>query len=138
MLMEISILCLLILVAIGLGYLIYIQRNLVVAKDIEIMQQTALKNNAHDERLKVQELNSDLWQQVSAAQKYSLKAMEDRELLVGLMKIVWDARDTKAAEQCVRNLVGPSDDGHHYTIEECYTHICQALGFEGIAAADGN
>ena len=59
-----------------------------------------------------------------------MKAVADRELLVEIVKMIWDARDTEAAGTCVTNLIGPSVDGKHLTVTECYDILRTDLGLD--------
>ena len=118
---DIFILVLLIPIAAALGYLIYILRNLVIAQHIEIATQTALKNNE-------QERNARLYQENIQTHEIVGRAVEDRLLLIEFVQNVWEARDTDAAARWVKNLIMPSMDGKHYTVEECYNGIREDLG----------
>lgn len=126
---DIFILVLLVLIAAALGYLIYILRNLVIAQRIEIATQTALKNNE-------QERNARLYQENIQMHEIMERAVEDRLLLIEFVQNVWEARDTDAAARWVKNLIVPSLDGKHYTVEECHNGIREDLGL--IDSAEDN
>lgn len=130
-----TILVLLVMLLVAHIYEFYVQARQISIKEVEIMQQNALKQNAYEElisfRKDVSKQQLTLFSELSGAQRQAMRAVQDRQLLVEMIKMIWDARDTEAAAQCVKNLIGPSDDGKSYTVQECYTQIRQALGFEG-------
>lgn len=128
---DIFILVLLVLIAAALGYLIYILRSLVLAQHIEITAQTALKNSE-------QERNARLYQENIQMHEIMERAVEDRLLLIEFVQNVWEARDTDAAARWVKNLIVPSIDGKHYTVEECYNGIREDLGLIDSAEDNGS
>ena len=113
---DIVVLVFLIVGAATFAYLLYVQNTVVHQKDEQIKNLTELKDNALLEIAKKQSESLD-------AYKQSVQATQDRELLVELIQLIWEARDTEAAARCVKHLVAPSVDGFHYTIGECHTNL---------------
>ncbi len=113
---EIFMLVFLIIGAATFAYQLYGQKTIVLVLQADVKKQTELKDNALLEISKMQN-------EALAAYKQSVVATGDRELLIELVQLIWDARDTEAAARCVRTLVSPSVDGAHYTIEECYANL---------------
>ena len=113
---DIVVLVFLIVGAVTFAYLLYVQNTVVNQKDEEIKAITALKDQTLLELSKKQSESLE-------AYKQSIRATEDRELLVELTQLIWESRDTEAAARCVKHLVAPSVDGFHYTIAECYSNL---------------
>lgn len=122
---DIFILVLLVLIAAALGYLVYILRNLVIAQHIEITTQTALKDSEYERNTRLYSENIQFHQIMN-------QGIEDRVLLIELMQMLWEARDTEAAARWVKNLITPSMDGKHYTVKECYDGFREDLGFSKV------
>ena len=117
---DIVVLLFLIVGAITFAYLVYVQNTVVNKKDEQIKNVNELKDQA---LLEISKKQSEALE----AYKRSVQATQDRELLVELIHLIWEARDTEAAYRCVKNLVAPSVDGFHYTIGECYTNLREDL-----------
>ena len=113
---DIIVLVFLIVGAVTFAYLLYVQNTVVHQKDEQIKKLNELKDQALLEITKKQS-------EALEAYKQSVQATQDRELLVELIQLIWEARDTEAAARCVKHLIAPSVDGFHYTIGECYTNL---------------
>lgn len=113
---DIVVLVFLIAGAVTFAYLLYVQNTVVQKKDEQIKNINELKDQA---LLEISKKQSEALE----AYKQSVQATQDRELLVELIQLIWEARDTEAAARCVKHLVAPSVDGFHYTISECHTNL---------------
>lgn len=114
--LEVIILVFLIVGAATFAYQLYIQKTVVFVLEGDVKKQTELKDQAILEISKMQN-------EALAAYKQSVVATKDRELLIELVQLIWESRDTDAAARCVRTLIAPSVDGAHYTIAECYANL---------------
>ena len=117
---DIVVLVFLIVGAATFAYLLYVQNTVVNQKDEQIKNLTELKNNTLLEIAKKQSEALD-------AYKQSIQATKDRELLVELIRLIWESRDTEAAARCVRNLVNPFVVSITPVIAECYANLREDL-----------
>ena len=126
---EFAIFLVCLLTLFGVCFAVFILREVVKRKDVEILDlHAALQNVTNSQR--------ELVNETSKAKSESLTAFRDLETLIRMQKIIWDSRDTKAAENCVKRLIASGTSVNQLSVSDCYNQLRDDLGLSGWDALD--
>lgn len=98
--MEIFIFLFIALIFVELLYLIYYTRVVVNRKNAEVTKQIMLKDHQ-------QSLNQELHERLNEARASEIQMNRDLSVTLRLLQLIWEARDTEAAANAVRNVANP-------------------------------
>lgn len=119
--MEIFIFIFISLIFVELIYLIYYTRVVVNRKDMEATKQIMLRDHQ-------QCLNEELHERLNDTLASEIQMNRDLNVTLRLLQLIWEARDTEAAANAVRNVANPGFSNRTDIINASFNQLKLDLG----------